>query len=224
MCRGDVSKPWPPTCWGALALPLFKRVCTCAVPYHCSLCWGSDKGNPQFVMAIIPATAPIFTALGSANRSSVSRSSPTGQQVYPPIHCGLQRGIFALPHSPFYLLNASPRSTSEVAANAPAATLFAFLSLCVASAAAKRSVRCFSFSTTSHAARNAVCPGSGSLQADLRPGANFRSIHPPEFFCVPSAMPMQHEAYNGTYDMPVPHFAHGTMCRFIRALDATPSA
>ncbi|EUC45536.1 hypothetical protein COCMIDRAFT_36724 [Bipolaris oryzae ATCC 44560] len=171
---------------GLLALV---QASTCAVPYPCRLCWGRDKGNPEFVMVIVYdgcSTAPIFTALGSANRSSVSRSSPTGQQVYPPIHCGLQRGIVALPQSPFYLLNASP--------------------------------------TTSHTARNAVCPGSGSLQADLRPGANFRSIHPPEFFCVPSTMPMQHEAYNGTYDMPVPHFAHGTMCRFIRALDATPSA
>ncbi|ENI08740.1 hypothetical protein COCC4DRAFT_69370 [Bipolaris maydis ATCC 48331] len=194
---------------GLLALV---QASTCAVPYHCRLCWGTDKGNPEFVMATVYdgcSTAPIFTALGSANRSSVSRSSPTGQQVYPPIHCGLQRGIFALPQSPFYLLNASPRLTSEVAANAPAATLFAFLSLYV---------------TTSHATCNAVCPGSGSLQADLRPGASLRSIHPPEFFCVPSAMPMQREAYNGTYDMPVPHFAHGTTCRFIRALDATPSA
>ncbi|KAJ6270783.1 hypothetical protein PSV08DRAFT_247463 [Bipolaris maydis] len=136
---------------GGACLPLFKRVhVPCPTTAGCvgvrtrairNLSWR------QFMMDAIPATAPIFTALGSANRSSVSRSSPTGQQVYPPIHCGLQRGIFALPQSPFYLLNASPRLTSEVAANAPAATLFAFLSLyvCVASAAAKRSVLCFSF-------------------------------------------------------------------------------
>ncbi|KAF5851412.1 hypothetical protein GGP41_004227 [Bipolaris sorokiniana] len=251
MCRGGEG-----ACFALV------QASTCAVPYHCRLCWGRDKGNPEFVMATVYdgcSTAPIFTALGSANRSSVSRSSPTGQQVYPPIHCGLQRGIFALPQSPFYLLNASPRLTSEVAANAPAAIPFVLLSLwhrqqrsalsCVSHSRREKKHEvitcqgglssamflasaphhqcchyCAHASTTSHAARNAVSPGSGSLQADLRPGANFRSIHPPEFFCVPSAMPMQHEAYNGTYDMPVPHFAHGTMCRFIRALDATPSA
>lgn len=35
---------------GLLALV---QASTCAVPYHCRLCWGTDKGNPEFVMATV---------------------------------------------------------------------------------------------------------------------------------------------------------------------------
>jgi hypothetical protein len=79
-------------------------------------------------------TAPIFAAPGSANRSSVSRSRVqvvprVSKAIHHPlstIHCGLQRGmLFALPQSPFHLLKASLGRASEMATNAPVATLVA---------------------------------------------------------------------------------------------------